>query len=157
VRYYPPVADRLWAKVDRSDAGGCWQWTGGLTANGYGIPLGDGERQIFPHRLAWELANGPIPAGLVMDHLCRNQICCNPAHLEPVTIAENVLRGEGIAAQCARKTHCLHGHPLSGENLRFSTKGARVCITCARRRCNEGQRRKRQLEREARQANGPAA
>lgn len=71
---------------------------------------------------------------LDQHHLCRVRHCVNPAHMEPVTIRQNVLRGEGNAAQNARKTHCVHGHPLEGDNLKVTPKGWRVCLTCRRER-----------------------
>jgi hypothetical protein len=74
---------------------------------------------------------GPIPEGKQLDHLCRNRACINPEHLEPVTAKENILRGESFSAKNARKTHCIHGHELSGDNLRILKHG-RVCLECRR-------------------------
>jgi len=68
------------------------------------------------HRIAYEFALGPIPDGLTLDHLCRNTICCNPAHLEPVTLRVNTLRGTSPIADNARKTHCKNGHPFDEAN-----------------------------------------
>lgn len=70
------------------DEGNCWRWTGRIDWKGYGWLSADPA-----HRLTYEAAVGPIPAGLVIDHLCRNPWCVNPAHLEPVTQKENVHRG----------------------------------------------------------------
>jgi hypothetical protein len=115
------------------DASGCWTWTGGRSGYRYGGIVVSG-RQVKAHRLSYELHVGPIPAGLTLDHLCRNTLCVNPAHLEPVTHAENVRRGMSPSAICARKTHCIHGHPFSGENLgSISARGGfRVCLACKR-------------------------
>lgn len=77
---------------------GCVEYTGCISATGYGWLAKDGGRMLA-HRAAYELLVGPIPAGLTLDHLCRNTKCCNPAHLEPVTNAENVRRA--WAARCA--------------------------------------------------------
>ena len=83
------------------------------------------------HRLAYELEIGPIPAGLEIDHLCRVRNCVNPAHLEPVTHAENIRRGTGPLAENARKTECVHGHPLEGANLYVRPgDGHRQCRAC---------------------------
>jgi hypothetical protein len=72
---------------------------------------------------------------LTLDHLCRNKACVNPAHLEPVTNRENVLRGVGLSAENARKTHCKRGHPLSGDNVVVSKGGRkRRCVACERLR-----------------------
>ena len=75
-----------------------------------------GRKMIQAHRVAYELVKGKIPAGLELDHLCRNRICCNPAHLEAVTGRENSLRGVSPWAKNACATHCPRGHPYDAEN-----------------------------------------
>jgi hypothetical protein len=80
---------RMVRKIDAS--GECWTWVGAVTSRGYGS-FGYEGRIWSTHRLAYELLVGAIPAGLTIDHLCRNKLCCNPAHLEPVTLAENLRR-----------------------------------------------------------------
>ncbi len=74
---------------------GCWHWTGAKTDKGYGRFYLNGNKHA--HRISYELLIGPIPNGLVIDHLCRNPSCVNPAHLEPVTHVENVKRGDHVA------------------------------------------------------------
>ena len=69
----------------------CWNWNMRLDKRGYGKTKKDGK-YTFSHRAVWEFLVGEIPAGLEMDHLCRNPTCCNPEHLEPVTPIENVRR-----------------------------------------------------------------
>lgn len=111
---------------------GCWQWTGSVHPNTcYGRVFGPDGGQA--HRLVYEQLIGSIPEGLVIDHLCRNRSCVNPAHLEVVTSRVNTLRGFGVSATNARKTHCLYGHELEGQNLRVY-KGKRVCRACDARR-----------------------
>lgn len=122
--------DRFMSFVHRSDSG-CWEWTGSTSYKGYAKFRQDGER-MPAHRWAYEHWVGPIPEGLHIDHLCRNRKCVNPEHLEPVTPRENVMRGNGVPARNARKTHCVHGHPFSGDNLRISLRGDRRCRECYR-------------------------
>ena len=115
-----------WTKVP------CWQWPGSLCPNGYPIlSTRKGTRRV--QRIIYAAIHGPIPPGLVIDHLCRNRGCFNPRHLEAVTNKVNVLRGNGHTAINARKTHCNNGHPLVGDNLERIPYG-RSCRTCAKRR-----------------------
>lgn len=121
---------RFWNYVDKS--GECWEWQG-TRDRGYGrCFVGRPKRYSPAHRVAYELAVGPIPEGLTLDHLCRNPGCVNPAHLEPVTNRENILRGVGITAQRARQTHCKRGHLLEGDNLLSAARRHqwRACRTC---------------------------
>lgn len=71
-------------------ADGCWTWTGSKHPLGYGMAKALGER--YAHRVSYRLHRGPIPEGLTIDHLCRNRSCVNPAHLEVVSLAENIRR-----------------------------------------------------------------
>lgn len=121
---------------------GCWEYSGIESNSGYGR-LNVLDRYWYTHRLSYELHVGPIPAGQYMDHLCRNKVCCNPRHLEPVTPRENVLRSPvAPAALNARKTHCVHGHELTGYNLMFRNDGkGRRCRTCHNRQCREAKQR----------------
>lgn len=122
------VLARFFKRVE-VDGRGCWNWTGTLNRFGYGATTYK-STFIAPHRLMYAWAVGPIPKGRMfhLDHFyCQNRKCCNPWHLELVTCGENVLRGHGISAQNARKTMCLHGHPL-----RIRNDGAgRYCPTCS--------------------------
>lgn len=166
-----PPEERFWAKVNkngplperRPELGPCWLWIAHLI-KGYGrFSLGSHEAgNVQAHRYAWELLIGPIPEGLTLDHLCRNRACVKvvadehgPAHLEPVTHAENLLRGDGVAGTNARKAHCPKGHPYDEANTRIDRTGRRFCRACARERMNrkwcEGpELRERQRERRAR-------
>ena len=136
----PEVIQR---RIDvHSSATGCWLWLGALQ-RGYGRCGYQGR--LYPaHRLVFELLVAPIPAGAVLDHLCRVRHCVNPAHLEAVTIGENVLRGTGPTAVHARKTHCNRGHPLAGENLLVWTatdgrvhRRCRICGNASLRRTQQ--------------------
>ena len=120
---------------------GCWLWTGSTNNYGYGtLSLFGGF--ALAHRLSYELFVGSIPDGLVLDHfVCDTRACVNYEHLKPVTHQENILRGSGLAAHNARKTHCPEGHPLSGDNLRVYG-GRRVCHTCSVESQRLGRRRR---------------
>lgn len=127
------VRTRLLAKVDTTDPDKCWTWQDSLAAQGYGhLKVLESGRGITrsAHRLSYQTFVGPIPEGLTLDHLCRNRACINPAHLEPVTLKENIMRGQTLAATQASQTHCKNGHPLSGDNLRIY-RGHRHCRACA--------------------------
>lgn len=140
------ATERFWKKVDkagalpanRPDLGPCWEWTSSH-AQGYGR-FRITEQQFVPaHRYAYELLVGRVPGGLELDHLCRNRGCVNPAHLEPVTHRENMLRGEGVGSANARKTHCKRGHPFDETNTYVERDGHRVCRACVR----DAQRRRK--------------
>ena len=123
--------------VHRPELGSCWTWVGnkgGSHTKYIRFTLGGRYgKTTSAHRFSYELANGPIPDGLTVDHLCRNTSCVNPSHLEAVTGRVNVLRGNTITAANAAKTHCKRGHPFTEENTRMEGNGRlRRCRTCRR-------------------------
>lgn len=124
-----PVGERFWLKADMTGGpDACWPWLAGRYRTGYGtIHINQRPRQA--HRVAYELAVGPIPDGLTIDHLCRNRLCVNPAHLEPATLTVNVLRGSGPASLNLRKLTCPRGHPYSHRRW-VGTHWSRRCRTC---------------------------
>jgi hypothetical protein len=131
-------AERFWQHVDV--AGVCWEWTGKPGDRGYGhFSLGT-DKIVRAHKWAYESLVGKVAASLHLDHLCRNQMCVNPDHIQPVTPRINILRGTGEPARNARKTHCKWGHEFAGGNLRIDQlrdgKTRRVCRACERKRHN---------------------
>jgi len=129
---------KFWARVDKElDAGngaGCWYWTGGRTDRGYGR-LTIHRTVVRAHRHAYITSKGPIPNGLGLDHLCRNPACVNPAHLEAVTNRTNALRGVGVSAVNAKKTHCIRGHEFTRENT-YQRRGKRGRVWRQCRECS---------------------
>lgn len=145
---FPPASERFEAKIDRS--GDCWIWTGHIRPNGYGAFHVDGKLTSV-HRFAYEYFVGPIPDGAHLDHLCRVRACANPAHLEPVSPRENVLRGQSPHVQLFHEDTCKRGHPLVGDNVYIWHKrpNQRGCKACRYQRVLDYQRRRREQRRAA--------
>lgn len=113
---------RLMAKILKTDS--CWIWTASIDGKGYGQIAYNGKPHRA-HRISYEIFKGVIPAGLDLDHLCRNRLCVNPEHLEPATRSENLLRG---ILHNSLKTACPRGHKYDYTD----NKGRRRCRTCTR-------------------------
>lgn len=118
---------------------GCILWTGAVQSSGYGSVTNKRGGTMLVHRREWENANGAIPEGMTIDHLCRTKLCMNVEHMEVVTRGENSRRA-------AIKSHCLKGHPLSGDNLSVIVNSVdgyqrRVCKACRRGYAQERYRR----------------
>ena len=125
------IRERVMQYVVKNPENGCWEWQGSKDRDGYGRILMPNGSALRVHRASFQEFRGPIPDGYVIDHLCRNRACCNPNHLEPVTIKENTLRGEGVTAIKKRQTECIRGHDLTDPlNVYIRKNGARSCRAC---------------------------
>lgn len=111
-----PLAEKLAALSEPDPFGGCLLWTGALNDGGYGRVKVRG-RFRRAHIVAFEIANGPVPDGLRLDHLCRVRSCINARHLEPVTSGENTRRGVIARSRL--------GHPFP-----WTIKHGRKCKRC---------------------------
>ena len=148
-RRHGPIRDRLLARTVvrpgsalQIDGAPCWEWTGATARGGYGqIRLAG--RMVYVHRVAYEIWLGPVPGsaagamrgdGLDVDHLCRNRLCVNPAHLEAVTSWVNNVRSLSPSAVNAAKTHCIRQHKFSEMNTYVRADGSRDCRPCRRER-----------------------
>lgn len=127
--------EKMMQRVVVSD--GCWLWSGPQAGKGYGVMSISKHRLVYVHRLAYETANGPVPEGLEIDHLCNTRLCVRLDHLEAVTHVENVRRAN------ERRTHCKSGHEFSPANTYVWKDGSRKCRACDRDRARAAWNRKK--------------
>lgn len=120
---------RFRSRIKKSSESDCHVWTGPLDKDGYGsFYLRRKNRRA--HRAAWYDMHGPIPEGLVVNHICKNRACVNAQHLQVVTAGENTLRDSTtISAINARKVHCPQGHPYD-RRYRNGKGYQRCCSIC---------------------------
>jgi len=148
-----PELERFLAKVDkngpvpehRPELGPCWAWTAYRNALGYGQFGLAGRRGglVLAYQWAWQQEHGPVPDGLVLDHLCRNPACVRPAHLEAVTQSVNTQRGlkGDLKPLTPIREKCANDHPMTPEN-RYprSDSGQRTKYGC--RECDRDKQRR---------------
>lgn len=133
----------FWLRVDRGASTDCWPWTGSLDGQGYGRLRPPG-RNLRAHRLSCIVHGIPLTVDQVVDHLCRNKRCVNPAHLEPTTVQINTARGEGPTADLALARlsgTCVKGHVLALVGL-HKQRGGATCAECGRERVRRYKARK---------------
>lgn len=108
------VSERFWSKVAKAEPDDCWLWKGHRDHGGYGRFTRDG-RSATAHRTAWELANGPVPGGLMVLHHCDVRACVNPAHLYVGTASDNMRDGVSRGGVCPP-----HGRGERNSNARLT-------------------------------------
>lgn len=143
-----------YTEVDQGYSSLCWAWNGAL-ADGYGAVNRKKHGEAKAHILFYVRAYGPIPDGLELDHLCHDSATCqggsecphrrcvNPDHLEPVTHAENMRRSTN---RRPKRTHCVNGHDITGDNGVVRPDGVIGCRTCGRDSLRRSRARKKEME-----------
>lgn len=114
----------------------CWAWVGPVAdknaPSSYGRTWIGHPRGVYAHRVSYQLTVRPIPDGMVIDHLCRNTLCVNPDHLDPVTPSVNTKRGNAPTVVLARSGKCKRGHELDKRYVHPRTgKVQRSCKMCS--------------------------
>lgn len=136
------LIERFMSLITIDEDFGCWVWQGCLDGTGNGRFAPTHGKTVRADKWVYEYYREKLPKGFCTAHICNNRRCCNPEHLEIITLRESKIRSTGIIGINARKTHCKHGHLLSKDNL-LSTARTRICKTCYEERL-----KKRNLKRQ---------
>lgn len=141
-----PLIERVLRRIELSEHGGCWLWSGARNSDDYGL-INVAGKSTLVHRVVFGYYHGPIPPDRPqIDHLCRVPACCNPDHLEAVTNAENSARGNAAS----RSLVCPYGHWLiGGGSFREPRRGARCGFILRCRTCDNARQRRRYAARRA--------
>ncbi len=121
--------ERFLDNVEPIPFSGCHLWKGTVARNGYGRFWVKGIRKMA-HRVSWEMENGIIPSGLVINHKCRVRNCVNVKHLEVIDFRTNVLIGIGPTAVNYKKQNC----PKCKAGYSIDLRGHRICLACIKKR-----------------------
>lgn len=108
---------------------GCWEWAAFIRPDGYCVMRVNGKKTLS-HRFIYEYYYNEISPNLTIHHICYNRKCVNPIHLKQISLRDNILDGNNLAARNARKTHCKHGHKFTKENTYLYPDGRRLCRIC---------------------------
>ena len=130
--------DSFTSKVALDEETNCWVWKLKPTDTGYGI-YNTHSKVFKAHRVSWRIFKGPLTDGLVIDHMCKNRMCVNPAHLREVDSHTNTMENSNwFVALNKLKTHCPSGHEYTEENTRLKPQTinpellGRQCKECTR-------------------------
>ena len=127
-----PYEERFWSRARKTSR--CWLWTGERGADGYGrFTRSPTSGTRLAHRIAYELLVGPIPEGMMLDHIvCQNRQCVKPAHLRLVTQSESASQNSRRAKRWSSPLVCRNGHVRTPENTVINSRGRTVCRICDR-------------------------
>lgn len=121
---------RFFTHVNKDGINGCWNWTGSRDLKGYGkftYCNGGTKKMLYAHRVSFFIHNGPLDLDKLIDHMCMNRACVNPAHLREVDERTSALENSNsFGAKNIRKTHCPKGHTYS----KWDKRGHRKCTEC---------------------------